>query len=106
MRSESQTCACTVAHDFADGTRTELSAFGEHLDDKFRINLIGMIGLVCEERSIKILKTVVKFNREFGYAWRGDERHVNDLLTLPNFGGRQGVRDALHEGHGEEPQQR
>ena len=84
VRSESQTCACTVAHDFAVGTRTELFAFGEHLDDKFRINLIGMIGLVCEEHSIKIFKTVARFKHELGFTWRRDERHVNDFLTLLN----------------------
>ena len=53
--------------DFAVGTRTELFAFSEHLDDKYRINLIGMICLVCEEHSMEILKTVVGFNHELCY---------------------------------------
>ena len=35
-----------------------------------------------------------------------NERHVNDALTFLNLEGEQGVRDALHEGHGEEPHQR
>ena len=70
---------------FAVGTRTELFAFGENIDDKFRINLIGMVSRVCERSAIKFLKTVSKFKHELGFSWRGDERHVIDILTLFNL---------------------
>ena len=69
------------------GTRTELFAFAEYLDDKFRVNLILMIGPGGEGIATKILKRFVKFNHALVCTWRGDERHVKGLSTLLNLEG-------------------
>ena len=42
------------------GTRTEL------LDDVFRINLIGMTGLACDDKSPTLLSTDVEVNKTAG----------------------------------------
>ena len=44
----------------AVGTRTEL------LDDVFRINLIGMTGLACDDKSPTLLSTDVKVKKAAG----------------------------------------
>ena len=44
---------------FAVGTRTELFAFAEHVDDAFRTSLIGMTGPRCDGKSMKKPKGVV-----------------------------------------------
>ena len=64
---------------FAEGRATALSQVGDYLTDKFRINLVALAGPGQKAQELKILKRTVSCS-DLGWTWRGDERHVKDLV--------------------------
>ena len=52
---------------------------GTCLDNKFRINLIGMIGPGCNDTTLKMLKREISFHGD-RFEWAGDPKHRTELI--------------------------
>jgi hypothetical protein len=64
---------------FGEGTQDQLSRVGTYLDNKFRINLIGMIGPGCNDTTLKMLKREISFHGD-RFEWAGDPKHRTELI--------------------------
>merc|ERR1712194_82469 len=65
---------------FCVAERRDIEEFGALLENRFRINLIGLIGPGCKDKELKILKRTVSFQEHVGYTWVNDAKHVEELL--------------------------